>query len=337
MMNVLNIEIREIEVNFKGQLTNIYFCYRPIFGFLSEPTKTFFINKSSEHESRNEKLRDLINSRHIINQDIMTRKSRELIMSEKGITNMFNFAVGLCFVLICLQLFFFTVNKMGIAMDQMETNIVQGLAVTEFIVAIIYFVLWGVNISPITKEKLKEKHKYVEKSAASAVRVYYVLLREIYFEEGTSLHALLLLLLSFLSCFFEHRLYSLVILYMFAKIELLSSILMAIRLTWGKLLIVCSLATAFSFIFGFLSINNYIKVLYENESIDIDIEHISSHCTTIIACIESLYTQRIIGESPSREGDSSHYGRFFSDVIYWAFFDILLTNIIAAIIIDKFA
>jgi hypothetical protein len=49
----VNKKIREIEVNFKGQLTNIYFCYRPIFGYLSESTKTFFINKSSEHESRN--------------------------------------------------------------------------------------------------------------------------------------------------------------------------------------------------------------------------------------------------------------------------------------------
>ena len=72
-------------------------------------------------------------------------------MSEKGITNMFDFPVWLCFVLISLQLFFFTVNKMGIAMDQMETNIVQGLALMEFIVAVIYFILWGVNISPITK------------------------------------------------------------------------------------------------------------------------------------------------------------------------------------------
>jgi len=49
----VNKKIREIEVNFKGQLTNIYFCYRPIFGYLSESTKIFFINKSSEHESRN--------------------------------------------------------------------------------------------------------------------------------------------------------------------------------------------------------------------------------------------------------------------------------------------
>ncbi len=52
----------------------------------------------------------------------------------------------------------------------------------------------------------------------------------------------------------------------------------AIRMTWGKLLLVCLLATAFTFIFGMLSINNYIKVLYESEEIDIDISHITAHC-----------------------------------------------------------
>lgn len=124
---------------------------------------------------------------------------------------------------------------------------------------------------------------------------------------------------------------------MFAKIELLSSILTAIRLTGGKLLLVCLLAFAFSSVFGLLSLNNYINVLFENESIDVDIGHISSHCNSILTCIDSLFTQKIIGETPSREGDSSHYGRFFSDVVYWVFSDILLPNIIAAIIIDKFA
>lgn len=127
------------------------------------------------------------------------------------------------------------------------------------------------------------------------------------------------------------------LLYIFAKIETLSNILTAIRLTWAKLLVVCLLATAFTFVFGFLSINNYVRVLYENESVDVDIGHIESHCTSILTCIDSLYTQRIIGETPSREGETSHYGRFFSDTIHWAFFDILFTNIIAAIIIDKFA
>lgn len=28
-------KIREIEVDFKGQITKIYFCYRPIFDYLS--------------------------------------------------------------------------------------------------------------------------------------------------------------------------------------------------------------------------------------------------------------------------------------------------------------
>lgn len=64
---------------------------------------------------------------------------------------MFNFSIWLCFVLISLQLFFFTVNKNGIAMDFLEANIVQGLALMQFIISAIYFMLWGINISPITK------------------------------------------------------------------------------------------------------------------------------------------------------------------------------------------
>lgn len=53
--------------------------------------------------------------------------------------------------------------------------------------------------------------------------------------------------------------------------------------------------------------------------------------------MSSLYTQKIIGESVSRQDEEYNYGRFISDLIYWGFFEILLSNIIAAIIIDKFA
>jgi hypothetical protein len=56
-----------------------------------------------------------------------------------------------------------------------------------------------------------------------------------------------------------------------------------------------------------------------------------------MSCIDSLFAQRIIGETPSRVGDSSHYGRLFSDAVYWAFFEIIIPNLTAAIIIDKFA
>ena len=56
-----------------------------------------------------------------------------------------------------------------------------------------------------------------------------------------------------------------------------------------------------------------------------------------MGCVNSLYGQRIIGEAPSRVNDSSHYGRIFSDAIYWAFFDIVIPNLTAAIIIDRFA
>lgn len=98
---------------------------------------------------------------------------------------------------------------------------------------------------------------------------------------------------------------------------------------------VCVLAVIFSFIFGFLTINNYIHELYDNEEIDIGIDSKQYHCSSMLACIDSLYTQNIIGETVGR--DSGNYGRFLSDLIHWSFFEILFSNIIAAIIIDKFA
>lgn len=98
----------------------------------------------------------------------------------------------------------------------------------------------------------------------SKLRYYYMLLKEIYLEENTSLHATLLFSLSLIACWIDVRLYSFVLVYIFAKIETLSNILTAIRLSWGTLIVVSLLAMAFTFVFGLLSINNYVKVLYDN-------------------------------------------------------------------------
>lgn len=342
LLDEIRKQIREIEVDFKGQLTTICFCYRPIFNYLSHDTKEYFVNQFSRHESRNDKLKDVINMRHIINQDILQRKSRQLIMSETTTNALFSFSILLCYILVALELFFFSVNRIGIALDHIQANIIHGIALAQFLTSLMYFVLWGINISPITLQKIKEKHhkssKPIERKEWKArVSHYYILIKQIYIEEGSSLHAVLLLAISVFSCFFEVRMYSFVLLYIFAKIQLLRDILSAISVTWRQLVLVSLLSMAFNFIFGMLSINNYINVLYQNESIDIDIDHITDHCSTIMSCIDSLFAQRIIGETPSRVGDNSHYGRLFSDAIYWAFFDIIIPNLTAAIIIDKFA
>jgi hypothetical protein len=60
------------------------------------------------------------------------------------------------------------------------------------------------------------------------------------------------------------------------------------------------LALAFSFIFGFLTLDNYIGTLYENEEIDIGIDRINEHCNSIFTCVSSIYTQKIIGEGVGR-------------------------------------
>lgn len=55
--------------------------------------------------------------RHIINQDILQRKSRQLIMSETTTNALFSFSILLCYILVALELFFFSVNRIGIALD----------------------------------------------------------------------------------------------------------------------------------------------------------------------------------------------------------------------------
>jgi hypothetical protein len=73
-----------------------------------------------------------------------------------------------------------------------------------------------------------------------------------------------MLVLSIVACFIEVRAYSFVLLYIFARIQLLRDILSAMTVTWRQLILVSLLSMAFNFIFGVLSINYYINVLYEN-------------------------------------------------------------------------
>jgi hypothetical protein len=39
VIDEVSLQIREIEVDFKGKLTTISFCYRPIFNYLSHDTQ----------------------------------------------------------------------------------------------------------------------------------------------------------------------------------------------------------------------------------------------------------------------------------------------------------
>lgn len=211
-------KIREIEVDFKGQLTKMYFCYRPSFDLLSENTRSFFISKSSLLESRNEKLRELLNSRAIINQDILNSKSRQIFISERTITYLFVFSLLLCFLLVLMQLFFYSINPAGMALDPLEHSFIHAASLMQLLLSLIYIMLWGANISSLTKEKLRSRYRAEATTKMSTIKYYCLLAKEIYLEEGSSLHATLLLGLSVGGCLIDTRLYSFVFLYSFAKI-----------------------------------------------------------------------------------------------------------------------
>jgi hypothetical protein len=152
-------QIRKIEVDFKGKLTTISFCYLPIFSSLSKDTKEFLINRFSLYDTRIEKLKNVINLRHIINQDIAHHQQSQVFMSQSATNSLFHFSIVLCYLLVALQLFFFSVNRTGTVLDKLESRIIHGLTLLQFFSSFLYFVLWGWGVSPLTREKIKQKYQ----------------------------------------------------------------------------------------------------------------------------------------------------------------------------------
>lgn len=68
MLELLESRIRSIEVDLYGKTLTVYFPYNPLFDFLSNRTKDEIIYR--RFESRTEKLRDMLNSRTIIYEEI---------------------------------------------------------------------------------------------------------------------------------------------------------------------------------------------------------------------------------------------------------------------------
>jgi len=78
-------------------------------------------------------------------------------MNDKNMHRLYNLSIGISYIIISLLVLFYSVSKAGTVLDVIETQIIQGISLMQLIVTIVYTVLWGINIGPITKEKLKTK------------------------------------------------------------------------------------------------------------------------------------------------------------------------------------
>ena len=85
------------------------------------------------------------------------------------------------------------------------------------------------------------------------------------------------------------------------------------------------LGTSFIAIFSIFSINFYVGSLYESELP-------KEHCETVFDCILTLY----INEQINSEMESFEPGRFFFDMVYVIFMDLLFGNIVGGVLIDTF-
>ena len=72
-------------------------------------------------------------------------------------TRLYYLSIAISYIIIVLLILFYSVSKAGTVLDVIETKIISGVGAMQLIVTLVYFALWGLNIAPITKEKIKTK------------------------------------------------------------------------------------------------------------------------------------------------------------------------------------
>lgn len=101
----------------------------------------------------------------MIYQDIESEKNAEnKIMNDKNMQRLCNLSIGISYLIITLLIIFYSVSKSGTVLDVIETQIISSVSLMQLIITIVYAVLWGINIAPITKEKLKTKQFHMSRT-----------------------------------------------------------------------------------------------------------------------------------------------------------------------------
>jgi hypothetical protein len=88
-------------------------------------------------------------------------------MNDKNMHRLYNLSIGISYLIIMLLILFFSVSKSGTVLDVLEMQIISGISLMQLIVTIVYTVLWGINIAPITKEKLKTKQFQISRNPSA--------------------------------------------------------------------------------------------------------------------------------------------------------------------------
>lgn len=109
-------------------------------------------------------------------------------MNDKNMNHLYYLSIIISYIIIVLLILFYSVSKAGTVLDVIEMKIISGVGAMQLIVTILYFALWGLNIAPITKEKIKTKQllenkavvqkchqklKPNQKMPSNTMRIYY--------------------------------------------------------------------------------------------------------------------------------------------------------------------
>ncbi len=190
------------------------------------------------------------------------------------------------------------------------------LSVTHILLVLAYNYYW-------LRSKLVFLKIRLRKPALPAWQVPGLLLRHV---DGSA-NLLLYLLLSLLALL-NVKLYALHLIHFMLRFEVLESILFAIRANSRALSVVLllTLMLGYNFAFAFFE-------LYEMDVNKLEDYSNEKKCENVLDCFIHLFASGIIGV----QTDSIIKFRFFADLTYTFLFQVLISNIIVALLIDRFA
>lgn len=344
--NMLGIEINMEKGEAESNQRQIeYFPRHSVYNYLSRSTRAL-INEEVNRSTQRDKIIGLINTEKVIAKEIdynfvLDHEYKFLnfpvSISTTKIGIYQNIALSIA-LLICL-LMFLTVTVVYYPLDNsIEYEMgaykfyMKVLSVVEFFFAMLYAVLWMLNHIKLASGKYELEKLSEEESSESKVTEFLFKVpgfKTIYCLANfdNEFYGLLLFMIgSVLGTFYSIEWFSILIInIMMQHMDVLKNMIKSITTKMNILGMLSLLGASFIAIFSIFAINSYVDTLYESELP-------KEHCESVIDCIVELY----IKEQINSEMESFEVSRFFFDILYVIFMDLLFGNIVGGVLIDTF-
>ncbi|KAM3129578.1 hypothetical protein pb186bvf_018329 [Paramecium bursaria] len=334
IIELLRKSILKIEIIYQGKRQMVLFSNHPIFNQLSVQTKDK-IMYAIKRDTQREKITGLLS----FIPTIFNELEYNLQLSEKDITNenlnklsklaaIFSILVNTYMVI--SYNFDIQKGKSYLVTEFYEEYIITVFELCQLITTFIYYVLYLISRAPLCLKQWKDNNVQQESNQFqwfyNKFTRFISIVQFLIINEDDFVRLTLYLFFSLMGTFWKSYYFSLHLLDLISREDLLKNVFQAISQNAKQLMFVSLLGVAFIFVFSFATFDSYVDDIYTEDDP-------KEHCETLISCMITLVTSGVIGNS-MQQWDLI---KFIYDTLYFVFFALLFTNIVSGIMIDTFA